>query len=98
MVADAILHDDLNYTVTIVSSLKLGEETICLNHSVKLTCNADNLDQQKYYITWYWSDQSKEGATLIVQATQYKVVYTCKVSNNNGLLGEASITVAANGE
>ena len=69
---------------------------MCINQSINLTCYAD--DQQKHYITWYWSDQSKEGATLIVQATQYEVVYTCKVSNNNGLLGEANITVAANGE
>ena len=75
---------------------KLGEERLCINQSINLTCYAD--DQQKHYITWYWSDQSKEGATLIVQATPHKVLYTCKVSNNNGLLGEANITVAGNGE
>ena len=81
--------------VTIVSSPKLGEDTICVNETVNLTCTTN--EQEKYNITWYWPDQSKQGATIAVQATRDEVIYTCKASDNNGVAGEANVTVVANG-
>ena len=86
--------DSLN--VTIVSSPKLGEDTICVNETVNLTCRTD--DQVKDGITWYWQNQSKQGTTIAVQATRDEVIYSCKATDNNGVAGEANVTVVANGE
>lgn len=68
--------------------------TVCVNESVNLTCLTD---QKVEIITWYWLDQSKEGSHITVQATLSDVVYTCKASDINGQMGEANITVGANG-
>ena len=91
------LRDGLN--VTIVSSPKLGEDTICVNNTVNLTCRTD---QQVNEVTWYWQDQSrprsKQGSTITVLATLNEVVYTCEVSNSSKVMGEANVTVVANGE
>jgi len=84
---------DLN--VTIESSPKLGTDVVCVDQSVNLTCVTD---QQVKDITWQWLDQSEEGSTISVQATQSEVVYTCKASYNSSQIGEANITVVANGE
>ena len=81
-----------------MSSPKLGEDTICVNESVKLTCHTD---QQVDDVTWYWQNQSKQGSTIAVVATRNEVVYTCKASDSNAvrtLTGEANVTVVANGE
>ena len=88
------LRDGLN--VTIVSSPKLGEDTICVNQSVSLTCRTGQ--QMRDDVTWYWQDQSKQGSTIAVVATRNGVVYTCKASDNNNVMGEANVTVVANGE
>lgn len=88
------LRDSLN--VTIVSSPKLGEDTICVNETVNLTCLTD--DRVKHGITWYWQNQSKQGTTIAVQTTRDEVIYSCKATDNNGTAGEANVTVVANGE
>ena len=85
--------DDLN--VTIVSLPELGVDTVCVNQSVHLSCRTD---QQDITITWHWLNQSKEGTTIIAQATPYEVLYTCNASSSSGQMGEARVTVVADGE
>ena len=50
------------------------------------------------YVTWRWSDQSKEGSHIAVRATPNEIVYICEVTSGDGDTGEANITVVANGE
>ena len=82
--------DDLN--VTIESS---PNETVCVEGPVSLTCWTN---RQVKYVTWHWSDQSKEGSHITVRATPNEVVYICEVTSYDDDTGEANITVVANGE
>ena len=86
------LRGDLN--ITIVSSPKLGVDTVCVNQAVNLSC----FTNEQTNITWLWSNQSEERSTITVTARQYAVVFTCKASEENGQEGEANVTVIANGE
>ena len=90
------------FSITIVSSPKLGEDTICVNESVSLTCRTDQQVGGDVHITWYWQtlgkNQSKQGRTIAVLASRDEVVYTCKATDNNKVTGEANVTVVANGE
>ena len=88
--------DDMN--VTIISLPKLGMDTVCVNQSIHLSCHTDQLVEDIIF-TWFWLIYTKEGTAVIAQATPNKVLYTCKVFSNNGdLIGEANVTVIANGE
>ena len=80
-----------------MSSPKLGVDTVCVNQPVNLTCWTDK-QVKDITITWHWLSQSKEGTTIIVQATSYEVLYTCNASNICGQIGEAHVTVVADGE
>ena len=95
--ANLRLLDNLNATLYVDSSPKLGKETVCFNESVSLACRTH---QQVLLrdVTWHWLNQSKEGNNITVQATLNEVVYTCKTSTKHGLSGQANITVVANGE
>ena len=81
--------------VTITSSPRLDFGTLCQNNSVTLTCHTD---QSEANITWHWSNQSEQGDTITVAAELTKVVYTCLVSDDGHDIGQASVTVIANGE
>ena len=82
--------------VTIVSSPRLGAGTLlCDNQNVTLTCHTD---QSVADITRKWSNQSEQGDSITVVAKLSKVMYTCIVSNGGQDIGQASITIAANGE
>ena len=74
---------------------ELGVDTVCVNQFVHLSCR---IDQQDITITWHWLSQSKEGTTIIAQATPYEVLYTCNASNSKGQMGQAHVTVVADGE
>ena len=80
-----------------MSSPKLGVDTVCVNQSVNLSCHTDQ-QVKDITITWHWLSQSKEGTTIIVQATPYEVLYTCNASNDGGQMGETYVTVVADGE
>ena len=67
---------------------------MCINQAVNLSC----FTNEQTNITWRWSNQSEERSTIIVTARQYAVVFTCKASNQNGLVAEANVAVIANGE
>ena len=83
-------------SVTITSSIQLGLDTICINESVTLTCHTD--EQVKVDITWYWSNQSKQGNSITILATSSNVIYICVASDNNRTIGKANVTVVANGK
>ena len=82
--------------ITITSSPKLGADTVlCLNESVTLTCHTD---QSVANIAWLWSNQSEHGETITVMAELTEVMYTCIASDDGKYMGQASITITANGE
>ena len=82
--------------VSITSSPALGVDTVlCDNQNVTLTCHTD---QPVVDITWHWSDKSEQGNTITVLAKLTNIVYTCMVSNDGQDIGEANITIKANGE
>ena len=83
-------------SVTITSSLQLGLDTICINESLTLTCHTD--EQVKVDITWYWSNQSKQGNSITILATSSQIIYICVASSSNGTIGKANVTVIANGK
>ena len=62
---------------------------------INLTCRTD---QQVENVTWHWLNQSEEGSHITVRATPNEVVYICEVTSDDGDMGEANITVVANGE
>ena len=70
-------------------------DTVCVNQFVNLTCLTE---ETLNHITWYWLNQSKEGAFITVLATQHEVLYTCRASGNNSQTREENVTVVANGE
>ena len=81
--------------ITITSSPRLGVGTLCQNDSVTLTCHSD---QPGAKITWLWSNQSEQGDIIIVLAELSQVVCTCIVSDDGHFIGQANVTVIANGE
>ena len=86
----------LSLNVTITSSPQLGVDTVCDNVDVILMCHTDQITGDM--ITWHWSNQSHHGAKITVVARMTGVLYTCVVSHSGNELGNASITVRANGE
>ena len=69
---------------------------MCDNQNVTLICHTD---ENAINITWQCSDQSQQGDTIAVNATlAAEIVCTCFVSNNEEILGNASVSVRANGE
>ena len=86
----------MSQRVTITSSLHLGLDTICINESLTLTCHTD--EQVKVDITWYWSNQSKQGNSITILATPSSITYTCVASDTNRTIGKANVTVVANGK
>ena len=68
---------------------------MCDEELVTLTCRTARKVKD---VIWHWLDQSKEGSTITIRATPNEVVYTCKTTSDNGEIGEANITIVANGE
>ena len=67
----------------------------CQNDCVTLTCNTD---QPEAKIAWHWSNKSEQGDTITVVADVTKMVCTCIVSDDGKDIGQANVTVIANGE
>ena len=86
----------LDVAVTIISSPKLGVDTVCDNQDVTLTCHTDQTIGNM--ITWYWYNQSQHGDTITVVATMTEVAYTCVGYNQGKKIGRANVTVRASGE
>ena len=85
----------MSQNVTITSSVQLGTDTICNNESLILTCHTK---EQVTDVTWYWSNQSKQGNNITIVATHDKVIYICVASDDNEIIGKANVTVVANGK
>ena len=63
---------------------------------ITLTCHTD---QPEAIFTWLLSNRSEQGDIITIAAELTKMVYTCIVRSDDGHdIGQASVTVIANGE
>ena len=86
---------DLRFRGDLVIIESSSNEAVCGEELVYLTCRTA---REVKDVTWYWSDQSKEGNNITIRATPNEVVYTCRATSDNGEIGEANIAIVANGE